>query len=80
MRQPRHRRAIRRGDIRLIDDRRLHGIVGKLLKDQDVADLTSRQEWLFEQCVLELERRWRALPAGQRCSCEYCVPGTYIIP
>lgn len=38
-------------------------------------DLTGRQEWLWDACISELEyRQRREVNAGQRCSCELCIP------
>lgn len=73
MRQARYRRVIRRGDIHLMDSRQLHGIVYKLTRDRDKADLTERQEWFFDQCVRELVKRREVTPPGWRCSCWMCL-------
>jgi len=53
----------------------LHGIAGSFFRQMQQRDLSSRQEWLFEQVCAELEyRRQRTRPIWRCCSCQFCVP------
>jgi len=53
----------------------LHAIAHRFLNMQTTADLTERQEWLWEALISELEHRHRnARPAWQRCQCGLCRP------
>ena len=67
----------RRATPRWIQDltgRELHGIVGKFDRDRVSADLSDRQEWLYDVIVAELEwRRANTRPVWRSCSCRYCV-------
>lgn len=56
--------------------REVHGILGMLDRQRRTThDLTSRQEWLWDCLVSELE--WRHLHEPRilrRCWCEWCIP------
>lgn len=53
----------------------LHAIAFRFLNLQTTADLTERQEWLWQILVDELERRAaKTRPAWQRCRCGLCTP------
>ena len=61
--------------LRSTPSRDLHAIVGRFDLDRTSADLTERQEWLYDRCVQELETRHRSTPLLlNRCWCRYCVP------
>ena len=71
-----HRRA--RGAplwLRETHSRALHGICGRFARQRLSGDLTDAQEWLWDQCIAELEyRRRTARPVWASCSCMFCVP------
>lgn len=61
--------------VRDTSSRDLHAILGRFDRDRTTADLTQRQEWLYDQCVAELEHRRRVTrPIWACCSCRYCIP------
>jgi len=61
--------------VRQTPSRELHAILGKFDRTRRAADLTERQEWLWDQAVAELEHRRRTCrPMWLACSCKYCVP------
>lgn len=65
----------RAGWVREMSSRDVHAILGRFDRERTSADLTDRQEWLYDQCVAELEyRRRRARPIWSSCSCRYCIP------
>lgn len=54
--------------------RELHAIVGTFDRHRVSADLTDRQEWLYDRIVQELERRHKGEKRLlARCWCRYCV-------
>lgn len=62
------------GWVRALGDRQLHGVAMHLLNEQTQADLSERQEWLWDALMSELEyRRRQTKPWWRRCSCELCV-------
>jgi len=61
--------------VRESSSRDVHAILGRFDRERVSADLSEAQEWLYDQCVAELEyRRRRARPIWSSCSCRYCVP------
>jgi len=53
----------------------VHGIAFRLMQEERTADISDRQEWLWNACISELE--WRHVNEPRflkRCSCELCVP------
>ena len=53
----------------------LHAICHAFLKAQTSADLSERQEWLWNKLIDELEHRWRSTrPSWRRCNCPLCRP------
>jgi hypothetical protein len=69
------------GWVRRLSSRQLHGLAGKFVRDQQAADLTERQEWLFESVISELEYRHRRCHSvWDRCACAWCVPPFLEIP
>jgi hypothetical protein len=61
--------------IRDCDSARLHSIAHSLLSGQEEADLSERQEWLWNAVISELEWRWhKKRPVYLRCSCYLCIP------
>lgn len=62
------------GWVRQMSTREVHGLAGRLDREQRTQDLSEGQEWLWRAVISELEYRWRH-PRGLelRCSCEWCV-------
>lgn len=53
----------------------LHAIAGSFDRRRISEDLSSRQEWLYDAVISELEYRRRVTrPIWRSCSCRYCVP------
>jgi hypothetical protein len=68
------RTAQTRAFVHSLASSQLHGLAFKLSRDARARDWSDAQEWLFQLCVNELERR-RAM-AGvlePRCGCDLCV-------
>lgn len=56
-----------------MDSRTLHAIAGKFHRMQHACDLTTRQEWLWEQVDNELQYRRTSESRGWlKCSCWIC--------
>jgi hypothetical protein len=65
--------------VRAFDTRALHGLLFKMDHQRQGADLSERQEWLWDAGVSELEWRWlHPGPGEQRCACRLCVPPFYL--
>ena len=63
------------GWVRALSDRDVHAIAGRFARQRVSADLTERQEWLWDACISELEYRRRTTrPLWRSCSCYLCVP------
>ena len=61
--------------VRALPSHTLHAMAGRFRREQETADLTEPQEWLWRALISELEYRHRTTrPAWRRCSCELCVP------
>lgn len=61
--------------VREASTEELHAIAFAFLNQQTTADLSERQEWLWERLISELEHRWRhTRPSWQRCTCGLCRP------
>lgn len=70
--EPRRRRSP--GWVRALDNRQLHGLAGRLDREQRQRDPSAGQEWLWGAVLSELEYRWRHPRGGElRCSCEWCI-------
>lgn len=70
------------GWVRALDSRTIHGIALSLRREQETADLSRQQVWLFDGCISELEYRHRCAVRGDRlfgrpCMCELCVAGPF---
>lgn len=68
--------------LRDLPDRQVHGIAGRLALLRPNG-LTSRQEWLWDACISELEYRRRHHTRNgtvlAACSCWLCIPTDYIL-
>lgn len=59
--------------VRQMTDRELHQIGFRFNFERQSADLTERQEWLWDAVVSELEYRRRTTrPTWKACACELC--------
>jgi len=74
---PAPREATRRRSpawVRAMTSRELHGVAGHLNAERLSADLSDRQEWLWDAVVSELEyRRRRATWPVRSCTCYLCL-------
>lgn len=61
--------------VRVMSDSQLHGLAGKLAREERFGRMTSRQSHLLDSVISELEYRVRRdLRANMRsCTCEYCI-------
>ena len=56
-----------------MSDGELHGIAFRFNHERQSADLSDRQEWLYDAIISELAwRRRNAIPGWSACSCELC--------
>lgn len=62
------------GWVRALSVRDLHRIAYRLQHQRESADLSDRQEWLWDALISELEYRWRSEERFLfRCTCQLCV-------
>lgn len=70
------------GWIRELPDRTLHGMAGRMSRENAQGDLTRRQDWLWGCIISELEYRRRLhLRTGtvlDACTCWLCLPTSYL--
>lgn len=61
--------------VRAMSDQQLHGLGGKLVREERYGGISERQSHLLDSVLSELEYRTRRdLRAGMRsCSCELCM-------
>ena len=60
--------------VRETASRDLHAIAERFNRTRPTADLTERQEWLYDAIISELEYRRRQFrPSWKACSCYLCV-------
>lgn len=73
MEDPTRRRSP--GWVRALEDRVVHAMAFRLMRESETRDLTGPQEWLWGSLISELEYRHRQVrPGVLRCSCALCVP------
>jgi hypothetical protein len=72
-REPTRRRSP--GWVRAYHSRGLHALAFRLMDLRRSADLSERQEWLWDAVISELEYRRRTHPRpAWACACQLCVP------
>jgi hypothetical protein len=59
--------------LRAFSQPSLHGLTGKLVRENVYGDLSRRQEWLLDRCFEELAWRTTAVPRWAMCTCELCM-------
>lgn len=70
---PRGRSAIVRSFVREQDSKALHGMAFRFQALFETDAITDRQDWLYSQILVELQRRRAAQrPVWTRCSCQMC--------
>lgn len=58
--------------IRSMTERQLHGLALKLLRLMHTEGLSEKQEWLYDQIMMDLAWRQRRRPPQDRCTCQLC--------
>lgn len=64
--------------VRELDHRQLHALVGKMHRQRWEGGLTDRQEWLWDQCMVDLAWRRSHALGLRKCTCWFCVGASYL--